>query len=101
MDELNHLGWVVQKSYDVAGHLLGIRTNSEVCGEWLDATLSKYETDEETEPYFSLWLPDEEGFGRGYYVLYKEGTEAFRTLNPALLALRLVQELDRLAFRTR
>src|SRR5439155_53778 len=37
----------------------------------------------------------------GFFVLYKEGSETFRTLNPALLGLRLIQELDQLAFRTR
>ena len=32
MDSLNHLGWVVYKSYEIGGYVFGIRTNSELAG---------------------------------------------------------------------
>src|SRR5437588_12541829 len=102
MDELNHLGWVVYKSYRFAGHLLGIRTNSEKAGEWLSETFAAYEVDEEGEPYYSLYMADEEEMvGQHYHILYKEATDLFRTLDPAALGRRLVAELNGLALKRR
>src|SRR5206468_342091 len=95
MDELNHLGWVVYKTYAIGGYMFGIRTNSLECGEWLETTLAAYEVvDEEAEPYFSLWVPEEaEGVGKQYYILYRESEDLLRTLEPARLAERLLGEL--------
>src|SRR5947209_15296913 len=96
MDELNHLGWVVYKTYSFSGHLLGIRTNSEATGEWLDETFAAFEvTDEEADPYYSLYMADEEdGIGQRFHVLYKEAVTLFKTLDASALARRLVAELD-------
>src|SRR5689334_7781483 len=103
MDNLNHLGWVVYKSYVVGGYLFGIRTNSETCGEWLDTALSSYEIDdEEAEPYYSLWVPEERSaVGKQYHVLYRESDDLLRTLDPAKLAERLLQEVESFTLRTR
>jgi hypothetical protein len=103
MDELNHLGWVVYKSYEFAGHLIGIRTNSDTTGEWLDETFKAYEvTDEEAEPYYSLYMADEdEAFGSRYNILYREGDEIFKSFDPAGVARRLVAELNGLALKRR
>src|SRR6266849_2891797 len=104
MDELNHLGWVVYKSFDFAGHLLGIRTNSPECGEWLSHTLAPYEVlDEEAEPIYSIWVPetDDEAVGKRYFVLYKESTDLVRTFDPAKLAQRLLWELEAFPLRRR
>src|SRR5436305_346103 len=103
MDELNHLGWVVYKSYDIAGHLVGIRTNSEVCAEWLESTFGRYEiSDEEADPYFSLWVPEQRSESRRpYYVLYRESDDLLRTLDPSKLAQRLVSELELFMLQSR
>src|SRR5947207_1505445 len=103
MDELNHLGWVVYKSYDIAGYLVGIRTNSEACAEWLESTLGRYEiSDEEADPYFSLWVPEQKSATRRqYYVLYREADDLLRVLDPAKLAQRLLSELETFTLRNR
>lgn len=102
MDHLNHLGWVVYKSYEVGGYVFGIRTNSELAGEWLEATLGGYETDEESEPYYSLWVPEEmKAVGRQYHVLYRESDDLMRTTDPARLAQRLLAEVEAFTLRRR
>ena|SRR5581483_2366681 len=104
MDELNHLGWVVYKTYRFAGHVLGIRTNSEKTGEWLAETFREYELDEETDPYYSLYMADddaEDGFGQRFNILYRESVALYRSLDPAAVARRLVAELDLLAVKQR
>src|SRR3972149_5964070 len=42
MDALDHLGWVVHRSYEIGRMQFGVRTNSEACGEWLGETVSQY-----------------------------------------------------------
>ena len=102
MDELNHLGWVVEKTFAVAGYVFGIRTNDEDAGDWLSDVLGRYEVEDgEAEPYFSLWLGRDEGVGQAYHIVYREGTDVLRTLDPGLAAWRLVRELELLALRGR
>ncbi len=102
MDSLNHLGWVVYKSYEIGGYVFGIRTNSELAGEWLNATLAAYETDEEAEPYYSLWIPEEQkAVGKQYNVLYRESDDLLRTVDPARLAQRLLAEVETFTLRRR
>jgi hypothetical protein len=103
MDELNHLGWVVYKSYEIAGYGIGIRTNSEACAEWLDDVLGAYEIDDdEEEPYYSLWVPERRaGPAKQYYILYRESSDLVRTLDPAKMAQRLFSELEAFALRSR
>jgi hypothetical protein len=100
MDKLNRLGWAVYKSYEVGGHQFGIRTNSETCAEWLDSTLGAYETDDETEPWFSLWAPVG-AVGKGYYVLHRGTDDVIRTLDPAHVAQRLLAEIEGFLLRER
>jgi hypothetical protein len=103
MDELNHLGWVVHRTYEIGGYLFGIRTNNLDAAEWLERTLAAYEApDEEAEPYFSLWVPEQtHGPARQYYVLYRESEDMLRTLDPAKLAQRLLAELETFTLRRR
>lgn len=85
----------------MANHLVGIRTNSEEAGAWLDDVFAAFETEEEADPYYSIWVPEgDEGVGRQFYILYRESTDLIRTFHPAALARRLVAELDVLALRT-
>jgi len=94
---------VVSKSYQFSRHVLGIRTNSETAGEWLSETFRDYElTDEEADPYFSLYMANEEkGIGKRFHVLYREATDLLKTLDAAAIARRLVAELDTLALKQR
>src|SRR4051794_9091949 len=104
MDELNHLGWVVYKSFEFAGHLLGIRTNSEDVGDWLSHALGAYEVhDTEAEPVYSIWIPevDDDSVGQRYLVLYREASDLLRTFDTARLAQRLIWELETFALRRR
>src|SRR5712692_7636218 len=103
MDTLNHLGWVVYKTYEVGGYMFGIRTNSEDAGAWLKQTLGAFEIDDdEAEPYFSLWVPERsDGAAKQYYILYRESDDLLRTLNPAKLAQRLLAELGTFTLRER
>ena len=102
MDKLNHLGWVVHKSYEIGGYVFGIRTNSEDCGDWLAHVLDAYEAEDPAEPYYSLWIPEKaEAVGSKFYVLYRESDELVRTLDPTVMAQRLLAELATFALRRR
>src|SRR5882672_10014289 len=103
MDKLNHLGWVVNKPFEIGGYVFGIRTNSEDCADWIDSALAGYEAeDAEAEPYYSIWVPEEnEAVGERYYVLYRESDDLLRTFDPAMLAHRLLAEVATFALRRR
>jgi hypothetical protein len=99
MDQLDHLGWVVSKSYRVGSFVFGIRTNSGQAAEWLDETFGGFEIPEEVDPYYSLYVGRNDGVGRGFHILYRESTDIARSLDPAVVARRLVHELEALALR--
>jgi hypothetical protein len=103
MESLNRLGWAVHKSYAVGGHLFGIRTNSEICGAWLESTLGAYEVrEQEADPCYSLWVPEEQRRNvRQHYVLYRHSDDLLRTLDPASLARGLLAEIETFALRSR
>ena len=96
MDELDHLGWVVWRSYEIGRMQFGIRTNSEACGEWLDETFSEYRVDEETAPYLSLLVAgDENGqVGKRFHVLYEESRALVRTHDLRLVGEMLLAQFD-------
>jgi hypothetical protein len=103
MDKLDHLGWVVHRAYEIDGYVVGVRTNSEDCGDWLDAVLEDYELrGESAEPYYSIWIAESsDSVGSAYHVLYRESTDLVRTFDPATLARRLVAELATFRLRSR
>jgi hypothetical protein len=93
---------VVYKSYEVGNHFFGIRTNSHEAAAWLDATLGKYEvTDEEADPYYSLFIGQDEGVGQPYHIIYKEGSDLIRSLDAGAIAQRLMHDLEFLTLRGR
>jgi hypothetical protein len=94
---------VVSKSYQFSRYVLGIRTNSEAAGEWLNETFGDHEvTDEEADPYFSIYVGDEEkGLGKKFHILYREATDILRSLDVGAIARRLVAELDALSLTQR
>jgi len=91
---------VVSKPYRFGRHVVGIRTNSEAAGEWLDKTFRDHELfDEEADPYFSLYMADNDnkkGIGKRFHILYKEATDVLKSLDAAEIARRLLWELDSL-----
>jgi hypothetical protein len=103
MDKLDHLGWVVHRAYEIDGYMVGVRTNSEDCGDWLDSVLADYELRGETaEPYYSVWVAEpSDSVGSAYHVLYRESTDLVRTFDPAALAQRLLGELATFRLRRR
>jgi hypothetical protein len=93
---------VVSKSYEIHGSFFGIRTNSEACAAWLDESLGRYEvTDEEADPFYSLWIATEGGLGKRFHLLYKESLELVRAFDLTTLGLALLSELEGFAVADR
>jgi hypothetical protein len=103
MDELDHLGWVVWRSYEVGRMQFGVRTNSRACGEWLDETFSEYRVDEETAPYLSLLVADDDDgqVGKRFHVLYEESRALVRTRDLRLVGEMLLDQFENLQARER
>ena len=98
MDELDHLGWVVRRSYEIGRMQFGVRTNSEACGEWLDETFSEYRVDDETAPYLSLLVADgDDGqVGKRFHILYEESRALVRTRDLRLAGEMLFAQFEHL-----
>lgn len=103
MTELDRLGWVVYKTFEIGRHLVGVRTNSEEAGRWLTDVLGTYEVDEEAEPFFSVWVPEPSRVRsiRRFHILYQEAGELTRSHSPGEIGERLIAELAKFAFRQR
>lgn len=105
MDKLDHLGWVVSRSYEVDDFVFAIRTTSSTYGDWLSETLSPYRTRKRAEPLYSIVVADpttrkDDGI-KDFHVLYR-GTEALvRDLNLGTISQILLAEVDALGFRDR
>ena len=96
MDELNHLGWVVQRSFEVGHYRFSVRSNSAAVGEWLDV-LAPYESDEEVgEAYYSIWLGETAGTTRGLHIFYREAQVCLRTFDLTAIARLFFSELETL-----
>jgi hypothetical protein len=95
MDQLDHLGWVVHQSYEVAGFEFGVRTNSNACAEWLDAVFSEYQIDDETDPYYSIFIGERNGRpGKRFHILYEESRAIVRTYDPRMLAEAILSQFE-------
>jgi hypothetical protein len=98
MDELDHHGWVVHRSYDVGGVGFGVRTNSEACGAWLDDTFGEYGIDDEVDPYYSI-LIGEDGNRRvrqRFHLLFEESRTIARTRDTHLLGRAVLAQFEQL-----
>ena len=82
MDSLDHLGWVVEQSYEIADTQFGVRTNSEACAAWLEEAFGEYRVDDDTSPYYSLRVAeeDENGVGKRFHIVYEESRALIKTL---------------------
>jgi len=95
MDELDQLGWLVQGSFEIGNHLIGLRTNSHECWAWLSEMLSAYAVEEPADPYYSIYVPAaNRTVGRGYTILYRESQALFRSFDQGTVAAALLSELD-------
>jgi hypothetical protein len=93
---------VVHRSYQFGPWLVGVRTNSEAVGEWLEWALAEYASDEETDPYFSIHVGDERGAHvRGYHILYRETSKLARTFDLAGVGRTFLTELESFLFAER
>jgi hypothetical protein len=86
----------VHRTFEVAGNQLGIRTNSEQFGEWLDRTLAAYAVTAEIDSYYySVRVPDGErkSLGRRYNTLYEGCVALVRSLSMPVVGTSLLNEL--------
>lgn len=105
MDKLDHLGWVVSRSFEVEDLVFSIRTTSSVFGDWLTETLAPYRTRKKADPLYSIVVADpakrKDRAIKDFNVLYRGITAHSRDLNLATIAQILLAEIDALAFRHR
>jgi hypothetical protein len=97
MDQLNHLGWVVHRAYEVGGVQFGVRTNSPAFGEWLDEVFAAWRIDEDgVAPYYSVLVAegDDGRVGKRYHILYEESRALVKTLDLKQVAEGLVAQFE-------
>ena len=96
MTKLDHLGWVVYRSYGVGPYQFGVRTTSRSFGAWLDSSLSAYRIEEKTEPYLSVVVAEDGGPSspRGFHILYRRTDPIARTLDLARVQSALWGEFE-------
>jgi hypothetical protein len=100
MDELGHLGWVAHQSFELAGLLFGIRTNSPAFGRWLaEALPATLVQDEEAEPNYSVIIGgDTGGVTKRFHILYRDSTVLARTFDLFELVEALLADLEALTY---
>lgn len=103
MDELDHLGWVVQQSYEIGQFLVGVRTNSEPFAAWLDDALAEYRTSEKAAPYYSILVAEGEDRtpGKRFHIIYRESMALTRSFDLGAVVRTLLAELEALLFHSR
>lgn len=104
MDQLNHLGWVVHRAYEVGNVRFGVRTNSRACGRWLDRVFGDYRVDDsDVAPYYSLLVaePADDQVGKRFHILYEESRALVRTHDLRLVGQALAGEFEHVAAYTR
>jgi len=99
MSKLDHLGWVVYRSFGVGPYRFGVRTTSRRFGAWLDSAFAAYRIDDKTEPYLSAVIVERnEGEGqasrRDFHLLYRRTDPLVRTLDTSEVTSTLVGELE-------
>jgi len=93
---------VVHRNYELGSWLVGIRSNSEAVGEWLDWALGEFASDEEADPYYSIHVGEQRGANsRGYHILYRETIKLARTFDLAGVGRTLLTELESFLFSER
>jgi hypothetical protein len=102
MEKLDHLVWVVEGSYRVGGVKVGIRTNSERFGAWVDDVLLEHRMSRWLDPLYSVIVADEDEPGkRGFHVLYRSIVPIVRTSDLGVLARAFLEDIESFTFRRR
>jgi hypothetical protein len=103
MDSLDHLGWVVEQSYEIADTQFGVRTNSEECAAWLDDAFGAFLIDEPTHSYYSIRVAEEtdDGVGKRFHVVYEESRALVKTLHLREAYDCLIAQFEHVAARGR
>jgi hypothetical protein len=98
-EKVDRLAWPVEQSYELGPYQLGVRTNSERFGAWLEVALSEYRRSERIGALYSVLIP-EAGSGQRerFNVLYRESLVLARTLDLAELVRTLRFELESFLF---
>jgi len=98
-EKVDRLAWPVEQSYEFGPYQLGVRTNSERFGAWLEDTLSQYRRSERIGPLYSVLIPEAGSRQREKFnVLYRESLVLARTLDVAELVRTLRFELESFLF---
>jgi hypothetical protein len=102
MQKLDHLVWVVEGTYRIGGVKLGIRTNSERFGAWIDEVLADHRMSRWVDPLYSVFLADQDEPGkRGFHVLYRDIVPIARSAELGVLARAFLEEIESFTFRGR
>jgi coenzyme PQQ synthesis protein D (PqqD) len=96
-EKVDKLAWPVEQSYELGPYELGVRTNSERFGAWLEDTLSEYRSSERIGALYSVLIP-EAGSRQRENVLYRESLVLAKTLDLAELVQTLRFELESFLF---
>jgi hypothetical protein len=94
---------VAHHSFEVAGCLVGVRTNSHAFAAWLaDAMPVTTVDDERGQANYSVWISEDDAqLGRRFHLLYRDSRLLIRTFDAAELARTLLSELEGLTYRRR
>jgi hypothetical protein len=102
MQKLDHLVWVVEGTYRVGGVKVGVRTNSERFGAWVDDVLAEHGMSRWVDPLYSVLIADQDEPGkRGFHVLYRSIVPIVRTTDLGVLARAFLEEVESFTFRGR
>ncbi len=101
-DQLEHLGWVIERSYEIGGVRFGVRTTSEAFGDWVEYTLAKYRLDAPVDPTYSFLVGDGSGALRQRtHIYYKNSYAVVRTRDLFTLGKTLLAEVESISFDER
>lgn len=84
---------MVEQSYEVGGVVFGVRANTDAAAEWMLWALAEYQTDDNIDPYYSLFVGDGAGSTKRFHILYEESREVVKTLDLANVGKALLSRL--------
>lgn len=94
---------MVNRTYEVGGRRIGIRTDSMAFCGWLDRTFRRYRVAGDEYATYSILIAGAKGdsSGKQFNILYKNTTALVRTLDLGTLAQALLAEMESLQFPER
>lgn len=93
---------MVKHSFEIGDVRFGIRSTSEAFGAWILETLARFQVKDESEPYLSVVVADDDGgLKKDFHILYAGTTAIARTLDPRALAGALLAEVEAVRYGER